>query len=170
MPMSEIPEAAGMSAPLRIGVHADSVALLTLSRLGWLDEALFAEGVLVEWVACEDGVRTAALIAAGKIDLGAATAADLRARARGVVVVDSLAHEQIALVVDRAVAERRSRLVATVLQALEQAETWSRAHPAAASTLLARAYQYVAGLPGRPQAAPDLAGGATGTSGGDADA
>ena len=51
----DAPTAAEEAPRLRIGVHAGSVALLTLSGLGWLDEALFAEGVLVDWVACEEG-------------------------------------------------------------------------------------------------------------------
>ena len=150
-PALEAPTAARTAVRLRIGVHEGSVTLLTLSGLGWLDEALFAEGVLVDWIACADGGRTAALVAAGAIELGGAASEESHPYGPSVIVIDSVADRQDALVAGRGVAERVPRLVATVLQAFEQAETWARAHPAAASKLLAQACQC---LDGALKAAP----------------
>lgn len=140
----EAPTAAGTAARLRIGVHRGSAALLTLSALGWLDEALFAEGVLVDWVACAEGGRTSTLLAIGAIDLAGAAAEELPLYSPSVLVIDGSVDGGDALVAARGVAERQPALVATVLQALEQVESWSRAHPAAASGLLARARRSLA--------------------------
>jgi hypothetical protein len=64
---------------------------------------------------------------------------ELRAYSPSPTIIDSIADGRDALVVGRGVVAQRSCFVATVLQALEQAATWSRAHPVLASKLLARA-------------------------------
>lgn len=120
----------------RIGVHSSSALLLVLSRLGWLDEAMFAEGILVDWVAYEDGGRTADLVAAARIEIGSATEPEGTPGVSGVVMVDGVVSGRPLLLASRGFVQQHPRLVAAVLQALEQAESWTLSHPDKASDLL----------------------------------